>query len=296
MPVVPGPEVWRAPEPSSFLAEWSPPRIDAVNQFLRTRFEDAWPSRFALACGYPLKTGGKRFRPLLSLAAADAVGAALSPHLIAAASSVELIHTYSLVHDDLPCMDDDNERRGSPTVHVVYDEAPALLVGDALLTEAFTVLTELPLEPQVVVSLVSELATASGHRGMVGGQAGDIGMAGEIKDLDTLTRVHGGKTGALICAAVRMGAIAGGADEGSLRRLTEYGRDIGLAFQMADDLLDMEEDAGTEGPPSYVKLLGPQETRTRAQRLLNNALKSISHLPKPDALAALARFSIERNH
>ena len=296
MPVVLGPEVWRAPEPKSFLADWSPPLIERVNACLLKRFESTWPSRFALACAYPMKTGGKRFRPLLSLAAADAIGVPLDETHVATASALELIHTYSLVHDDLPCMDDDDERRGSPTVHVVYDEAPALLVGDALLTEAFALLSELPLEPQIVVALVSELATAAGHRGMVGGQAGDIGMAGEVKDLDSLVRVHGGKTGALICAAVRMGAIAAGADEGSMTAVTTYGRDIGLAFQMADDLLDAEEDAGADGPPSYVKLLGERETRNRAQTLLNNALKAIACLPRPEALSALARFAIERSH
>jgi geranylgeranyl pyrophosphate synthase len=179
---------------------------------------------------------------------------------------------------------------------MVYEEAPALLVGDALLTEAFAVLSELPLDPKIVVSLVYELATAAGQRGMVGGQAGDIGMAGEIRDLDSLVRVHGGKTGALICAAVRMGAIAAGAKEGSMLAITAYGRDIGLAFQMADDLLDAEEDAGEDGPPSYVKVLGERETRDRAIKLLNNALKAISTLPRPNALAALARFSIERSH
>ena len=184
MPVVQGPEVWRAPEPSTFLAEWSPSRMDAVNQFLRTRFEDAWPSRFALACGYPLKTGGKRFRPLLSLAAADAVGAVLSPQLIATAASIELIHTYSLVHDDLPCMDDDSERRGSPTVHVVYDEAPALLVGDALLTEAFTVLTELPwnLSGGFPGIRTGDCFGSSWHGRRPGRRHR---MAGEIRDLET---------------------------------------------------------------------------------------------------------------
>jgi geranylgeranyl pyrophosphate synthase len=131
---------------------------------------------------------------------------------------------------------------------------------------------------------------------MVGGQAGDIGMAGEITSLDALLRVHRGKTGALICSSVRMGALAAGADEDSMTDITSFGQDIGLAFQMADDLLDAEEDAGDDGPPSYVKMLGERETKERAQQLLERALESISQLPRPQALSSLARYAIERNH
>ena len=296
MPVVQVPNLWRAPEPKAFLAEWSPPLVTRVDEFLNSRFDGAWPSSFVGACRYPLQTGGKRFRPLLSLASAYAFGAELDDTLIATAASVELIHTYSLVHDDLPCMDDDDERRGNPTVHRVYDEATALLVGDSLLTEAFSVLAGLDLEPEIVVSMVAELARAAGPHGMVGGQAGDIGLAGEVRDLDTLLRVHQGKTGALIQASVRLGALAAGANEEGLGAISVFGRDIGLAFQMADDLLDAEEDAGSDGPPSYVKLLGDRKTLDRAQSLLSNAIKAVSVLPRPQALSALARFAIERSH
>jgi geranylgeranyl pyrophosphate synthase len=278
------------------LSVWARARVGLVEVVLDSLFVGIWPARLAEACAYPLSTGGKRIRPLWVFAAAEALGAEPSPALAGVAASLELIHTYSLVHDDLPCMDDDDERRGRPTVHVVYGEAPALLVGDALLTEAFGLLSRVDLPAARVVRLVGELAQGAGAAGMVGGQGGDIGMAGAVTDLETLARVHRGKTGALIRAAVRMGGLAAGGEGEPLERLTRYGEAIGLAFQMADDVLDAEQDAGGEGPPSYVQLLGVDETRRRTRILLEDALDAVALLPRPEGLVGLARYTVERDH
>lgn len=275
------------------LPDWADPHRAALSSRLEAAVSDAVPSELAEACIYPLQTGGKRMRPLLALAAAEAVGA-VTPAVWAAAVAVELIHTYSLVHDDLPAMDDDDERRGRPTVHRAYDEATAILVGDALLTAAFEVLASVD-DPALGMALVRELAHASGHRGMIAGQALDVGMAGPVTTLDQLLAVHRCKTGALIRGAVRMGALAAGADSERLERLTTYGEAIGLAFQLADDVLDADEDAGEDGPPSYVKLLGLAETQQRAHTELARALAAVEDLPG-DALAGLARFTVHRDH
>lgn len=277
------------------LNTWAQPRRVELDAFLGGRFGDAWPPRFQQACRYPLQTGGKRLRPLLALAAGEALGADRAP-LVPTGAAVELIHTYSLVHDDLPAMDDDAERRGQPTVHVVYGDGPAVLVGDALLTEAFAVLAAAPQSAEVRVALVAELARAAGYPGMIGGQAADIGMGGAVTDVDGLLTVHRGKTGALIRAAAVMGGLAGGATARQLDTLSAYGAAVGLAFQLADDVLDEEEDAGEEGPPSYVRLLGAEETRRRAHELSATAEAAAATLPSPAALIALARFSVDRDH
>jgi geranylgeranyl pyrophosphate synthase len=214
-----------------------------------------------------------------------------SPLAEAAAVAIELVHTYSLVHDDLPAMDDDDERRGRPTAHRVYGEGAAVLIGDALLTEAFVVLAE---QGPAAMPLVVELGRAAGHRGMIGGQALDIGMDGRIGDLDSLMKLHRGKTGALIRCAARMAGLAAGANAHSLQALTQWGEAVGLAFQMADDILDAEQDAGEDGPPSYVKLMGIEDTRDRARALLDEALAAVAGLPQPQMLQALARHAVER--
>lgn len=276
------------------LSAWAAPRRSAINAFLLSRFADAIPDRLVEACRYPLTTGGKRMRPLLTYAAHEALGHEPSEATLVASAAVEMIHGYSLVHDDLPSMDNDDERRGRPTVHRVYGEAGALLVGDAMLTDAFRMLSALP--PAICAPLVSELATAAGHAGMIGGQAMDIGMGGAVSDLETLTRLHRGKTGALIRCAVRFGGLTAHADTAQLDALTRYGEAVGLAFQLADDVLDEEQDAGDDGPPSFVRLLGVDETRRRAHTLLSEALDALAPLPNPAALAALARFTVERDH
>ncbi len=276
--------------------QWCQAHRTSVDQCLQSRFVDAWPPSFQESTLYPLQTGGKRIRPLFVFAAAEAIGARTTEDIVHVGAAVELIHTYSLVHDDLPCMDDDDERRGKPSTHIAFGEAAALLVGDALLTEAFRTLTYTGLDATTQVRLVTDLAEAAGHVGMIGGQAADIGLGGAVEDVETLMRLHNGKTGALIRGANRMGGIAAGASESELLTLSEYGAAVGLAFQMADDILDAEEDAGEDGPPSYVKLIGIEETRDRARALFEDAIQAASQLPKPEALIALAKFTIERDY
>jgi geranylgeranyl diphosphate synthase type II len=276
------------------LRDWSASRRSQIDTILTSRFDATHPPRLAEACQYPLTTGGKRIRALLSIAACEALGVATRPDTLLAAAAVEMVHGYSLVHDDLPCMDDDDERRGRPTVHRVFGEGEAVLVGDAMLTEAFAMLAETA--PALSGPLVAELAQAAGHRGMIGGQALDVGMAGPIVDIDTLLTLHRGKTGALIRAAVRMGGLVAGASPAVLDSLTRYGEAVGLAFQLADDVLDEEQDAGDDGPPSFIKLLGVDETRRRARALAEEAEQAVVGLPAPGILIALARYTVERDH
>ncbi len=257
-------------------------------------FNDAWPSGFAAPARYALFGGGKRVRPALCVAAYQAV--APDPQalgqVLPAAAALELVHTYSLVHDDLPAMDDDDERRGRPTVHIAYDEPTAILAGDALLTEAFRVLAvQEHWSSASKAALIGRLATAAGYHGMIGGQVADING---VQTLEDLTRLHRGKTGALIQASCWMGAVCGGADAIHLAALDAYGAAVGLAFQLADDLLDEEEDAEEGGPPSFVKLLGAEETRRRAVELCDEAIGLAQQLERPDTLTALAQFIVER--
>ena len=280
------------------LDAWLTSRNAAVDQALRARYGDVWPPAFREPLSYPLFTGGKRIRPALCLAACEATGDIPWSVAIPAAVALELVHTYSLVHDDLPCMDDDDMRRGMPTVHRKWDDATAVLVGDALLTDAFAVLAAADLPPRVVVALVGRLAGAAGPLGMVAGQAADIAASGgtlDVSDPDSLVRVHALKTGALLEASVVMGGISAGASPETVALLQTYGRGVGLAFQLADDVLDAEQDAGDGGPPSYVKLLGVAETSRRARALVDDACAAVERLPQPDALLALARFSVDRN-
>ncbi len=272
------------------LDDWAASRRGLLEERLFALFADAWPRAFSPMAQHPLRTGGKRMRPLMTLAAYEAVASNpsdLGPAL-PAAMAIELVHTYSLVHDDLPCMDDDDERRGQPTTHVVHGEAMALLVGDALLTQAFEVLAQ-----HGDIRLVQELASAAGYRGMIGGQVADLGGAGEIADVETLQRLHACKTGQLFRCAVRMGALAGGADPDQLAQLTAFAEAFGLAFQLADDVLDEEQDAGEDGPPSYVKLLGVAETQRRAEAITETALQALAGLPA-DPLRALAAYNLKR--
>lgn len=271
---------------------------ETVHAALATLFEDTWPQPFAEASRYPLFTGGKRVRPALCFAMHDAIcgPGTWSTALVNVATSVELIHTYSLVHDDLPCLDNDDERRGRPTVHIAYDEGTALLVGDALLTEAFALLARQPLPAETVVALIQELSTASGHLGMIGGQAADIGLNGPVETLETLKRLHRLKTGALLTVSATMGARVAQADPDQLLLAKQFGETIGLAFQLADDVLDAEEDAGSEGPPSYVKFLGQSGTSDEATRLMNVAVEIARQLPHPEHLIQLAHFIVHRDH
>jgi len=253
---------------------------------------DAPPAALHAAMRHLLFPGGKRLRPALAFAAAEAVGA--SPErALPIAAAVELVHTYSLVHDDLPCMDDDVERRGRPTVHVAYGEATAVLAGDALLAAAFeTLAAGAPgLPPDALLAALRELAVAAGSRELCGGQADDLDFdaAGGPAAIES---VHLRKSAALIAAAVVGGARLGGADAATLARLREFALAVGLAFQIADDLLDGD----TDGACSLVRALGADRARARAESLLEGALGLVEGLGvRAEPLRELARFAVRRD-
>lgn len=269
---------------------------------------DAAP-RLHAAMQYAVLNGGKRMRPLLAYATGSALGAGLSA-LDAAAAAVELIHCYSLVHDDLPAMDDDALRRGMPTVHVAFDEATAILAGDALQTLAFAVLADAPLPAEQRVAMLAELARASGVAGMCGGQALDIDATGTTITVLELERLHALKTGALLRCAVRLGAMAADADAHARASLDRYADALGLAFQIRDDLLDIEGDAATLGKTAgkdqaqskatFPALLGLDASRARLAELAATMQAALDELAGRGhdtlALAALARKVIERTH
>ena len=265
---------------------------------------------FEPAVRYALETSGKRIRPCLLYAAARAAGAGAEPDraLDYPACALELIHTYSLIHDDLPAMDDDGLRRGRPTLHKAFDEATAILVGDGLQARAFELIADAPgLSAAQKVEMTKVLAQAAGIRGMVGGQFLDIAGTGRVLDLDALQDMHALKTGALIRAALALGGIAAGASEQQLAALDEYGTHIGLAFQVVDDILDVEGSTQTLGKtqgkdgeankPTYVKLMGLDGAKTEARRLLDEALKALEEFGEnADLLRDLARYIVERDH
>jgi geranylgeranyl pyrophosphate synthase len=247
-----------------------------------TRIDARWPATLAKATRHTLFGGGKRVRPVLALMAAEAVGG--SPHAaLSWALAVEMIHTYSLVHDDLPAMDDDDERRGRPTVHIAYDEATAILVGDALLTEAFALVAETP-------QLVTLLAHAAGGHGMVGGQVLDIEG---VSTLDALVIMQSKKTGALIRAAIEGGAIAAGATPAQLAALGAYGDALGLLFQMTDDLIDEEQDADADGR-SFLHHMSKTDLHARIVQTTADAKTALTPLAKPQALRDFADFIAQR--
>ena len=242
------------------------------------------PQRLHEAMRYAAQGGGKRIRPLLVFAAGE-LGNANPKVLDAAAAAIEMIHAYSLVHDDLPCMDDDDLRRGRPTVHKAFDEATALLVGDALQTKAFEVLVDTQGTAEMRLSLIGELSKASGSLGMAGGQAIDLESVGQKIDLTALKQMHAMKTGALLSCAVRMGAIAAELDATALTQLTQYSTALGLAFQVVDDVLDATADSQTLGKtagkdaehnkPTYVSILGVSRARELAEELRHEAYQSL---------------------
>jgi farnesyl diphosphate synthase len=264
------------------------------------------PQRLHEAMRYAVLDGGKRVRPLLAFAAAEVTNAPLERAQYAAAS-VELIHAYSLVHDDMPAMDNDSLRRGKPTVHVEYDDATALLVGDALQSLAFEVLASTPLneDPPTQLKMLQLLAQAAGSRGMAGGQAIDLASVGKRLDLTELEFMHIHKTGALIRASVLLGAYCGHLSEQAAGALDHYAKCVGLAFQVVDDVLDAEAPTATLGKtagkdaasnkPTYVSLLGVARARERAGELRADAHAALAHLgPAADRLRQIADFVVER--
>lgn len=267
------------------------------------------PGRLHEAMRYAVFGGGKRIRPMLCLAACAACGG--EPEAaVPAAVALEMVHTYSLVHDDLPAMDDDDLRRGRPSCHRAFDEATAILVGDGLLTEAFAALAAAPgLSAGQRVELVALLASAAGSRGMVGGQQLDLDATGAdptaADALTRLERLHGWKTGALLAGAARAGGIVAGADAAARAALERYGRAIGLAFQIVDDILDatagsaeLGKTAGKDaeaGKLTYVAVLGVGAARGRAEELLSEALDALTALPgETQGLRDLARKIVSR--
>jgi len=277
-------------------------RMEAVLAALLPSPEIA-PQRLHQAMRYAVLGGGKRVRPLLAFAAAE-ITAADSSRVEIAAAATELIHAYSLVHDDLPCMDDDQLRRGKPTCHVEFDEATALLVGDALQTQAFQLLAqrELADHPATQLEMVKTLALASGSRGMAGGQAIDLDSVGKALSVPELEFMHIHKTGALIRAAIRLGALCGRPlDERESAALEHYAKCIGLAFQVVDDILDAEATTATLGKtadkdveqnkPTYVTLLGVPQARALAADLHEEALGALEAFGERAArLGQLADF------
>ena len=250
---------------------------------------------------YSLSAGGKRIRPILSIASCEAVGG-MTENVIPAAIAIEMIHTYSLIHDDLPAMDNDDLRRGKPTNHKVFGEATAILAGDGLLTLAFSILSGVSNS----MKILHEIALAAGPEGMVGGQQLDIENEGKNIDVKALEELHRRKTGALILAAVRSGGIAGGAAETQLSALTDYGMKIGLAFQIADDILDLEGDVEYIGKSpgkdvkqnknTYPALLGSTESKIVARNLVDEALEALESFDeKAVPLRMIAEYIVDRN-
>ena len=262
------------------------------------------PNRLHEAMRYAAQGGGKRIRPLL-VYAAGSLGNAQPQVLDAAAVAIECIHAYSLVHDDLPCMDDDDLRRGRPTVHKAFDEATALLVGDALQTRAFEILANAQCEADVCLRMIAVLAAASGSRGMAGGQAIDLESVGKKLDLLGLKQMHAMKTGALLSCAVELGGIAAYLNDSQLRQLQQYSTALGLAFQIVDDVLDATADSQTLGKtagkdaaankPTYVTLMGLDYAQQEAKNLQAIAITSLEDFgDKADALRELALLVVNR--
>jgi farnesyl diphosphate synthase len=264
-------------------------------------------ARLIEAMRYAAIGGGKRLRPLLLTATAE-MFAVDRDAAIRCGVAIEAIHVYSLIHDDLPCMDDDAVRHGKPTLHRAFDEATAVLAGDALHAFAFEVLSDPATcgDPFVRIELVATLGTASGAAGMAGGQMMDIAATSERFDLPTVTRLQQMKTGALLAAAVEMGAILGHVPHEGRTHLRGYARDLGLAFQIVDDLIDHDGDeasAGKQlrkdaaaGKQTFVSLLGPDRARAQARLLVDQAIAHLKNYgPEADLLRELARFVIERD-
>jgi geranylgeranyl diphosphate synthase type II len=264
------------------------------------------------AIQHSLFAGGKRIRPILSIASFEAVGGT-GERILPFACALEMIHTYSLIHDDLPAIDNDDYRRGQPTCHKVFGEAIGILAGDALLTEAFKLMASQPSKDHpsshggLILDLINEVAQAAGVLGMVGGQVVDIESEGKEVDLPTVQYIHTHKTGAMILASIRVGAKLGGANEEMLKALTRYGESLGLAFQIVDDILNVEGEADlmgkktgsdvSKGKATYPSVLGVEESKRRAKELVRLAVDALKPLgPEADPLREIARFVVAREH
>ncbi len=298
------------------LADWMNPHLQSVEQALMQWTDPEAPAGLGQAMRYAVLDGGKRLRPLLVLAAAQAVGgdpASSGPAALRAACAIELIHAYSLVHDDMPCMDNDVLRRGKPTVHVKFGEAQALLAGDALQALAFELITpdDGSVPPLVQAALAGLLSRAAGYQGMAGGQAIDLASVGLALSEAQLRQMHRLKTGALLLCSVQMGAVCAGQPEAKvMTALRHFGEALGLAFQVVDDILDVISDSATLGKtagkdvaadkPTYVALMGLAPAQAYAAQLHQQALAALdaSGLPLAQTLAlrALADMVIHRKN
>ncbi|MBI2771685.1 MAG: polyprenyl synthetase family protein [Burkholderiales bacterium] len=291
------------------LRAWSAGRLDTVELALSRWVVAEAPAGLGDAMRYAVLDGGKRLRPLLVMAAGEAVGG--NPEaVLRAACAVELIHAYSLVHDDMPCMDNDILRRGKPTVHVKFGQAQALLAGDALQALAFELLApeDDSVPGAIQATLCRLLARAAGHEGMAGGQAIDLASIGRALDENELRHMHRLKTGALLQGSVVMGAACGAASGAARHGLSDYGAAVGLAFQVVDDILDVTADSATLGKtagkdaaqdkPTYVSLMGLERSRAYAQELLAQARSALaaSGLEETLALQALAGMVVNRDN
>jgi geranylgeranyl diphosphate synthase type II len=287
--------------------------IKQKNQIINDKLEDMLQNlqrggTIIEAMKYSLTAGGKRIRPVLCMAAAEAVGGA-QEDVLTAACALEMVHTYSLIHDDLPAMDDDALRRGKPTCHVAFDEATAILAGDALLTLAFEVLSSVPITDSnhavKWLHVIRKISTAAGYQGMIQGQMLDIAAEGRKLTVDELETMHALKTGALIQASLQCGALLGGAKNSQMTDLDAYARNIGLAFQVADDILNVEGNPAVMGKAvgsdrlhaksTYPSILGLKASKHFSQKLVRQALQAIETFDQnADPLRALATFIIER--
>ncbi|WP_312409712.1 farnesyl diphosphate synthase [Comamonas sp.] len=299
--------------PHDNFALWCSQELARVEDALTLWIAADAPANLGEPMRYAVLDGGKRLRPLLVLAAAQAAGnlaAGPAEAALRAGCAVELIHAYSLVHDDMPCMDDDVLRRGKPTVHVQFGQAQALLAGDALQALAFELLVPegSAIPDAVQARLCRQLALAAGYNGMAGGQAIDLASVGKQLSREQLQQMHKLKTGALLQASVEMGATCAGIQGAALVALQQYGAALGLAFQVIDDVLDVVADSATlgktagkdadHGKPTYVSLMGLQAARDYALELLAEAQQALagSGLPQTAALAALADMVVRRSH
>ncbi|MHB8708335.1 MAG: polyprenyl synthetase family protein [Desulfuromonadales bacterium] len=270
--------------------------------------EGALPAKLHQAMRYSIFAGGKRLRPILIIAACEAVGGP-PERVLHVACAMEMIHTYSLIHDDLPAMDDDDFRRGRPTNHKVYGEANAILAGDALLTEAFRLLADpeanRSIDPAVTLQVIETIARCAGSQGMVGGQVVDMESEGQSIDFATLQYIHTRKTGALFLASIQTGARLGGGSDEQVAALTRYGETAGLAFQIADDILDIVGDQNeigkavgsdqARGKATYPALLGLSEARRRAGELRDLAIAALEPLgADAEPLRAIAHYIVGR--
>lgn len=297
---------------SPTLLQWMQPRLLQVEEALTHWIDAAAPAQLGQAMRYAVLDGGKRLRPLLVMATAQALGDDKATEaVVRAACALELIHAYSLVHDDMPCMDNDVLRRGKPTVHVQFGEAQALLAGDALQSLAFELLTPETGDAAVQARCCALLARSSGYWGMAGGQAIDLAHVGQRMTLEALQQMHRLKTGALLLCGVQMGAVCAGVHQGPVwQALERFGQTLGLAFQVVDDVLDVTADSATLGKtagkdaqadkPTYVSALGLAQAQAWADELALQAQQALTDTGLPEepltTLRELTRWVVQRTH